>query len=111
MDKPTIQKILQQHKDELFEELKLPYFQVKALKKLSICRTAELGGHAEYCENGHLDGVWYNSCRHRSCPQCNGLSRERGLARKITASAMSCGVPMRRAGSIASRRSLMPGAW
>jgi hypothetical protein len=33
-----------------------------------------LGGHAEVCANGHVAGVWYNSCRHRSCPQC-ALSR------------------------------------
>ena len=79
MDKPTLQKILRRHKDELFQELKLPYFQIKALKKLSICRTAELGGHAEYCENGHLDGVWYNSCRHRSCPQCQNLAKAQWL--------------------------------
>lgn len=79
MDKPTFQKILRRHKDELFQELKLPYFQIKALKKLSICRTAELGGHAEYCENGHLDGVWYNSCRHRSCPQCQSLAKAQWL--------------------------------
>ena len=24
--------------------------------------------------------VWYDSCRHRACPQCNGLARERWLA-------------------------------
>lgn len=79
MDKPTFQKILGQHKDELFKELNLPYFQIKALKQLSECRTAKLGGHAEYCENGHLDGVWYNSCRNRSCPQCQNLAKAQWL--------------------------------
>jgi len=28
-----------------------------------------------------VERVWYNSCRHRACPQCNGLSRERWLQR------------------------------
>ena len=37
------------------------------------CRTAALGGHCVYCEEGHLNGVWYNSCKHRSCPQCSAL--------------------------------------
>ncbi|MGA8260029.1 MAG: transposase [Arenicellales bacterium] len=46
------------------------------------CRTARLGGHAEYCENGHLHRVQYNSCHTRSCPQCNGLVRERWLERQ-----------------------------
>jgi len=25
--------------------------------------------------------VWYNSCRHRACPQCNGVAKEQWLAR------------------------------
>lgn len=80
MDKPSLQKILSRHKEELFKELKLPYFQITALQKLSVCRTAQLGGHADYCENGHLHGVWYNSCRHRSCPQCQHLAKAQWLA-------------------------------
>lgn len=79
MDKPTLQKMLSKHKDELFQEINLPLFQIKALKKLAVCRTAQLGGHAEYCENGHLDGIWYNSCRHRSCPQCQNLAKAQWL--------------------------------
>lgn len=79
MDKPTVQKILDQHKDELFKKLSLPLFQIKALDKMSVCRTAKLGAHAEYCENGHLDGLWYNSCRRRSCPQCQNLAKAQWL--------------------------------
>lgn len=79
MDKPTVQKILIQNKDELFKTLKLPLFQIKALEKMSVCRTAKLGAHAEYCENGHLDGLWYNSCRKRSCPQCQNLAKTQWL--------------------------------
>lgn len=36
-----------------------------------------MGGHALYCDKGHLNGYWYNSCGHRSCPQCGALKRER----------------------------------
>jgi hypothetical protein len=28
-----------------------------------------------------VERVWYNSCRNRACPQCNGLARERWLQR------------------------------
>lgn len=79
MDKPTIQKVLHAHKDEIFNGLSLPLFQIKALDKLSKCRTAALGGHAQYCENGHLDGIWYNSCKHRSCPQCQSMAKAEWL--------------------------------
>src|SRR5207237_3008495 len=44
------------------------------------CRTAALGGHIQACPDGHVLRVWYNSCRHRSCPQCTYLQTERWLA-------------------------------
>jgi hypothetical protein len=46
------------------------------------CRTAALGGHVQACPDGHVSRVWYNSCRHRSCPQCAYLQTERWLARQ-----------------------------
>jgi len=44
------------------------------------CRTAALGGHIQACPDGHVARVWYNSCRHRSCPPCTSLQTERWLA-------------------------------
>lgn len=41
------------------------------------CRTAALGGHIQCCRNGHVVGVHYNSCRHRSCPQCSHRDQSR----------------------------------
>ena len=43
------------------------------------CRTAALGGHVQACPDGHMSRIWYNSCRHRSCPQCAYLQTERWL--------------------------------
>lgn len=43
------------------------------------CRSEQLGGHVKKCPNGHVEGVWYNSCGHRSCPQCSHLPKERWL--------------------------------
>ena len=61
---------------------KLPLHHWKAATSLMRCRTSALGGHVQRCENGHVQGVWYNSCRHRWCPQCNALVNERWLERK-----------------------------
>ena len=44
------------------------------------CRTAALGGHVQACPDGHIARIWYNSCRHRACPQCAYLQTERWLA-------------------------------
>ncbi|MBI2091361.1 MAG: transposase zinc-binding domain-containing protein, partial [Deltaproteobacteria bacterium] len=54
----------------------------KAAQALIQCRTSALGGHVQKCPNGHVEGVWYESCGHRSCPQCSHLRRERWLERQ-----------------------------
>lgn len=79
MEKLTLQKVLKQHLDGVLRDHRFPLYQLKALRRLSECRTAALGGHAQYCEAGHLNGVWYNSCKHRSCPQCRGMASEQWL--------------------------------
>jgi len=79
MDKHTVQRILNQHLESFLKSNKISLPQHKALRQLSACRTEILGGHAQYCENGHLAGIWYNSCKHRSCPQCRGKATEEWL--------------------------------
>jgi hypothetical protein len=86
---PTLQKILLDHFDDLVRSRALSAPQYKAAAALRRCRTAALGGHVQRCPNGHVQRVWYNSCRHRACPQCNGLARERWLER-IRARLIDC---------------------
>lgn len=73
MSKVTVQSFLQESFSTYQQSHSMPLYQIKVAEQLMKCRTAALGGHSLYCEDGHLNGVWYNSCRHRSCPQCNGL--------------------------------------
>jgi hypothetical protein len=58
----------------------LPAHVRKAARAIIQCRTAALGGHIQACPDGHVARVWYNSCRHRACPQCAYLQTERWLA-------------------------------
>ena len=58
----------------------LPAHVRKAARAIMQCRTAALGGHVQACPDGHVSRIWYNSCRHRSCPQCAYLQTERWLA-------------------------------
>ena len=60
----------------------LPLHYHKAAQHIMDCRTAALGGHTLYCEEGHLDGIWYNSCRHRFCPQCQGINLMRWVEKQ-----------------------------
>jgi len=79
MSKHTIQQILIDHGARIIDKMSLPLIYLKVIDKLKACRTAVLGGHAQYCDNGHLNGVWYNSCKNRSCPQCRGMPTEEWL--------------------------------
>jgi hypothetical protein len=58
----------------------LPAHVRKAARAIRQCRTAALGGHSQACPDGHVSRIWYNACRHRSCPQCVSLQTERWLA-------------------------------
>src|SRR2546427_1468739 len=37
---------------------------------IEVCRTADLGGHVERCEDCAHTRIAYNSCRNRHCPKC-----------------------------------------
>lgn len=51
-------------------------WQLRTLHALRKCRTAQLGGHIDQCDDcGHLS-MSYNSCRNRHCPKCQGEQRE-----------------------------------
>src|SRR5438034_1385 len=54
----------------------------RVMGAIAACRTAALGGHAEYCEKCGLLRCAYNSCRNRHCPKCQGLARAQWLAER-----------------------------
>ncbi len=85
----TVQDILHRHFEDYRDSHRLSVAQRRAGDALSACRTARLGGHVQRCPNGHVERVWYNSCHHRSCPQCNALARERWLE-KMRARLVGC---------------------
>ena len=80
--KPTLQSIFCESFESYSSTRRLSHHQRKAARSIMQCRTVALGGHVKKCPNGHVEGVWYNSCRHRSCPQCSYLSRERWLEKQ-----------------------------
>jgi hypothetical protein len=64
------------------QRYKLPLRMHKVMSAIERCRTAELGGHVEKCnECGHIR-ISYNSCRNRHCPKCQGLAREKWLVER-----------------------------
>jgi hypothetical protein len=78
----TLQAILETGFQEYLKTHSLPLYQWKAARALLRCRTAALGGHTQRCPEGHVEKVWYNSCRHRSCPQCSHQQIQQWLEAK-----------------------------
>jgi putative transposase/transposase-like zinc-binding protein len=76
----TLQTIFQDAFPAYEQSHALPAHVRTAARAIMQCRTAALGGHIQACPDGHVARVWYNSCRHRSCPQCAYLQTERWLA-------------------------------
>lgn len=67
---PELADILASQKDCLLIKGNLCSAQRKAVEDIIRCRTAELGGHCEQCEQCGHKRMAYNSCRNRSCPKC-----------------------------------------
>jgi hypothetical protein len=76
----TLQQIFQDAFPAYEQAHLLPLHVRRAARAIMQCRTAALGGHIQACPDGHVERIWYNSCRHRSCPQCAYLQTERWLA-------------------------------
>jgi hypothetical protein len=75
----TLQTLFQEAYPAYEQTHPLPAHVRRAARAIMQCRTAALGGHVQECPDGHIARVWYNSCRHRSCPQCASLQTERWL--------------------------------
>jgi hypothetical protein len=78
----TVQDILREGFTSYHKKHPLPPYVVRAAERMIKCRTSALGGHVKSCRCGHVERVWYNSCKHRACPQCAFLEVEKWLARQ-----------------------------
>lgn len=78
--KLTIQRILRQHYTDFALHNSVSNAMSRAALQIMNCRTAAMGGHINSCPEGHYHQIAYNSCRHRSCPQCAWLPREQWLS-------------------------------
>jgi len=57
----------------------MPLRHKRVMRAIESCRTAELGGHVEQCDQCGALRISYNSCRNRHCPKCQSLDKERWL--------------------------------
>ncbi len=71
--------VIRRYGKDFIERFKPLGYHKGVLHALSVCRTAELGGHVDRCEDcGHIR-ISYNSCRNRHCPKCQIVNKERWI--------------------------------
>ena len=75
-----VQDIFREYGQEYLDRYKPPPHVRKVVRAVTGCRTAELGGHIERCDECEYIRIAYNSCRNRHCPKCQALSKERWIA-------------------------------
>src|SRR5271155_887376 len=56
--------------------------QKRALRQISVCQTAVLGGRVEQCDHCGHRKIFYCSCRNRHCPKCRSAARAAWLERR-----------------------------
>jgi len=66
------------------ESYGLNTWQLRTLYVIKKCRTGELGGHIDACDECGTLTISYNSCRNRHCPKCQGKNREEWIQARET---------------------------
>ena len=70
-----VQGIIRQFGPQFRQQHNISPAQQKTFHAVKNCRTIAMGGHADQCDQcGHMR-YFYNSCRNRHCPQCQGLKQ------------------------------------
>ena len=78
-----VQDIFSAYGEQYRQTYNLPISHLKAISAIERCRTAELGGHIDVCDECGATRNSYNSCRNRHCPKCQTLTKEQWIdARK-----------------------------
>lgn len=55
----------------------------RAVRDITSCRTAALGGHLHKCDECGHEVPLYNSCRNRHCPKCQSLEQARWVEQQV----------------------------
>ena len=76
---PEIQEIFEKYGAEYCRGHMLSPEQGKAMRAITNCRTARLGGHVDVCPACGYTKPSYNSCRNRHCPKCHAFAKERWI--------------------------------
>jgi len=80
MNRPTIEvaDIFRARGNDFIDRHCVGIQQLKAIRAITQCRTAALGGHVDVCPQcGGDPSISYNSCRNRHCNKCQSQALRR----------------------------------
>jgi hypothetical protein len=77
--RPQVADIFREHGTAFLDQYPASAAQRRVLKDIAACKTAILGGHKARCDRCGHEKIFYNSCRNRHCPQCQGAARAQWL--------------------------------
>jgi Transposase zinc-binding domain len=66
-------EVVRKHGPEYLEKFgdRMPPNHKRALSAITACRTEEMGGHLEACDQCGVMRYSYHSCKNGSCPKCH----------------------------------------
>ncbi len=82
--RPELADIFRSHGESYRRAHRLPASHKKVMRAVSVCRTAELGGHLKQCDTCGFEHPAYNSCRNRHCPKCQSLAKAQWLEKQTS---------------------------
>jgi hypothetical protein len=80
--RPELADIFRSHGESYRRVHCLPASHKAVMRAVSVCRTAELGGHLRQCDTCGFEHPSYNSCRNRHCPKCQSLAKAKWLEKQ-----------------------------
>jgi predicted Zn-ribbon and HTH transcriptional regulator len=82
--RPELADICRHYGESYAKTHRLSAAQQKVMRAVSVCRTAELGGHLKQCDTCGFEHPSYNSCRNRHCPKCQSLAKAKWLEKQTS---------------------------
>jgi hypothetical protein len=61
----------------------VPLHHYKVAQAIMDCRTSNMGGHIDCCDECGHEQISYNSCRNRHCPRCQAFARAKWVEDRI----------------------------
>jgi hypothetical protein len=84
--RPAVADVFREFATEYLAKYGASIEEERVLRAIIACKTAALGGHKARCSNSECEheAFFYNSCRNRHCPNCQGAARAEWLEKRTS---------------------------